>query len=481
MNYLGDFNTGTTVRMMWSTSGTDGSSITRATDGTLKIYKDGSATERTSLAGVTQTEDFDSATGAHLVAIDLSDNTDAGFYAAGHDYHVVMTGMVIDGKTVNSPIGHFSIENRNIKANVTQFDGIANGLSGGLFAPIYLAGTVLATSTQSRVNITAGTSKNRSFLKGRLIQIGDETRVITGGSDGEVVGTYDYVDISPATEIANIVGTTFVIFHSYSPKIDSSLRVTSLDSTEAAFTYTTPLTAATTRAAIGMAAANLDTQLNALPTIQAKTDQLTFTTPNVVDASGSGGGGSGASLVTITVNDGTNPIEGAVVALYSNDVLNGYGTTNVSGVVQLTPNSGDVTYTVAILKASYSFTPTTLAVSGATSHAYSMSLISVSPEVDPLRTTLYFTAYDDDNVATSGINYEFVLVEPGLDTGYSFSRSTITATSAGAGLVQVSLLQSSNYKGRRIRADGKESLWIDITTGNTSTTRAPGILGAPND
>lgn len=110
MRYIGDFPTGATVRFLWNTNGADGASITRATDGTLRIYKDGGTTERSSASGITQTEDFDSNTGVHLVAIDLSDNTDAGFYAAGHEYSVVMNAMTIDGKTVNAIIAHFSIE-----------------------------------------------------------------------------------------------------------------------------------------------------------------------------------------------------------------------------------------------------------------------------------------------------------------------------------------------------------------------------------
>lgn len=111
-NYLGDFATGATVRLGWNTAGADGASITRGTDGSIRIYKDGGTTQRTSSVGITDSEDFDSLTGVHHVAIDLSDNTDAGFYAAGHDYLVVIQGAGIDGKTVNAAIGAFSIQNR---------------------------------------------------------------------------------------------------------------------------------------------------------------------------------------------------------------------------------------------------------------------------------------------------------------------------------------------------------------------------------
>ncbi len=112
MKYLGDFATGATVRFMWNTAGANGASITRGTNGSIRIYKDGSTTQRTSASGITDTEDFDSLTGLHHCAIDLSDNADAGFYAAGHDYMVVIQGAGIDGQTVNAIIAEFSVQNR---------------------------------------------------------------------------------------------------------------------------------------------------------------------------------------------------------------------------------------------------------------------------------------------------------------------------------------------------------------------------------
>src|SRR3990172_4709543 len=112
--YYGDFPVNGVVSFLWNTNDQTGASITRATDGTLKIFKTNAntatwQTERSSLSGVTQVEDFE-ATGIHAVRIDLSDNTDAGFYAAGNEYQVAYTGMTIDGKTVNAAVAHFSIE-----------------------------------------------------------------------------------------------------------------------------------------------------------------------------------------------------------------------------------------------------------------------------------------------------------------------------------------------------------------------------------
>ena len=128
MRYLGDFATGATVRVPWMTTAADGSSITRATNGAIRIYKNTSTTERSSSAGITDTEDFDALAGVHVVSIDLADNTDAGFYAAGNDYVVVLQGAVIDGKTVNAVLAQFSIQNRYVGAGGPTAAQIADAL-----------------------------------------------------------------------------------------------------------------------------------------------------------------------------------------------------------------------------------------------------------------------------------------------------------------------------------------------------------------
>ena len=108
MTYKGDFAVGATVRFMWNTFAIAGESITRATNGTISVYKDGGTTQST--AGVTDTEDFDGLTGVHYVAIDTS--ADGAFYNAGSDFAVVLSGATIDGKAINAVLAEFSIQNR---------------------------------------------------------------------------------------------------------------------------------------------------------------------------------------------------------------------------------------------------------------------------------------------------------------------------------------------------------------------------------
>jgi len=114
--YLGDFPEDATVHFKWPTYDDNGASVTRATDGTIHVYKD-DATDTESTAGVTDTEDHDSLTGIHHVKIDLS--ADA-FYATGHEYSVVLKAATIDGDVDNAVLASFSIENRYHPISETQ-------------------------------------------------------------------------------------------------------------------------------------------------------------------------------------------------------------------------------------------------------------------------------------------------------------------------------------------------------------------------
>jgi hypothetical protein len=110
---LGDFLSGSIVRFMWNTNDAAGASINPSVNGTIRIYKDDSTVERSSSSGITDTIQFDGLTGVHHTKIDLSDNTDPGYYSPGSDFFVVRQGMTVDGKTVNACLAHFSIEKKS--------------------------------------------------------------------------------------------------------------------------------------------------------------------------------------------------------------------------------------------------------------------------------------------------------------------------------------------------------------------------------
>lgn len=116
--YLGDFEAGKTIFFPFHTFNSSGASVTitglAVTD--IEVYKGASMTQRSSDAGYALVDtdgiDLDSITGIHGITIDTSDNTDAGFYAAGNDYTVVVSSVTVDSQTVNFILGRFSISNR---------------------------------------------------------------------------------------------------------------------------------------------------------------------------------------------------------------------------------------------------------------------------------------------------------------------------------------------------------------------------------
>jgi len=151
--YLGDFRTGKVVRKMWNSNAIAGESITRATNGTISVYKDGGVTQSTT--GVTDTEDFDSLTGVHLVAIDTS--ADGTFYSAGSDFEVVLAAATIDGKVINATLFSFSLENRSALMPTTdgrKLDVSAGGEAGVDWANVGTPGSTvnLSATTVNLVN-----------------------------------------------------------------------------------------------------------------------------------------------------------------------------------------------------------------------------------------------------------------------------------------------------------------------------------------
>jgi phage baseplate assembly protein W len=113
---LGDFPTGAVIFFPFHTFDGAGASVTltglAVTD--IEVYKGVSMTQRSSDSGYalvdTDGVDLDGITGIHGFTIDTSDNTDAGFYAAGNEYTVIVSMVTINDQTVNFVVGRFSIE-----------------------------------------------------------------------------------------------------------------------------------------------------------------------------------------------------------------------------------------------------------------------------------------------------------------------------------------------------------------------------------
>lgn len=237
--YLGDFPTShTSVVMVFDTFAAATGAPTATTNfaaGDILIFKDGSTTQRSSSAGIVVSTSFDTNTGLQLITIDLSDNTDAGFYAAGHEYSVAVADITADGQTLRFWLGAFSIERANgvlalIKGNAIKVD--VNTIKTN---PVVNGGTITFPTTAtlaSTTNITAATGVDITKILGTTIPTptvagipnvnvktwNDLTTVAlpliptTAGRTLDVTATgeagVDWANIGAPTTTVNLSGTT---------------------------------------------------------------------------------------------------------------------------------------------------------------------------------------------------------------------------------------------------------------------------------
>lgn len=237
--YYGDYPASASVRLPFNTNAAAGSRVdpnnTFETSDVF-IYKDGGATERTSAAGLVITSPFDSKTGSHMLTIDTSDNTDAGFYASGHDYSVLLyPDETVDGLAVGAWLGSFSIENRSALRPTTAgrtLDVSAAGEAGVDWANVgsptttlNLSGTTIKTSTDiatAIVTVQADTDDIQTRLTTVQADTDDiQTRLTTLQADTDDIQTRlpaalvsgrmsaDAVAISGSTTTADNVETAF--------------------------------------------------------------------------------------------------------------------------------------------------------------------------------------------------------------------------------------------------------------------------------
>jgi hypothetical protein len=145
----------TTVRILFNTNDGDGapvapSSAFAASD--FRIYKNGSATEKTTTDGVTVTSPFDSIVGLHLIEIDTSNDTNySGGWELLAEYRVVLhSAKTVDGVSQSGVIvDEFRLVSGAVEldpAVETQIDNIENA-AGYMLA--VLAGTCTDPQTAS--------------------------------------------------------------------------------------------------------------------------------------------------------------------------------------------------------------------------------------------------------------------------------------------------------------------------------------------
>lgn len=150
----------------------------------IQVYKDGGTTQRASASGFTLLDtdglDFDTLTGINGFSIDLSDNTTAGFWAAGSRYWIVVADVTIDSQTVRFVAATFVI---------------------GLPAAV-LNTTIATLASQTSFTLTAGPAED-SALNGCVVYIHDVASAVQGGF--AVVSAYT----GSTKTVTLVAGTTY--------------------------------------------------------------------------------------------------------------------------------------------------------------------------------------------------------------------------------------------------------------------------------
>ncbi len=208
----------------------------------------------------------------------------------------------------------------------------------------------------------------------------------------------------------------------------------------------------------------------AIPTVESIDTQLSGT-------HGAGqwshtSGGTGARTVTITVDDGTDPLENANVRVTQGAesyVLE----TDVDGLAVFALD--DATWAVAIAKPLFAFAPTTLVVDGDEAETYSMTSVAITPSASE-RTTCYLTLQTLAGVAAPGIDvtFEYIKFTQGAaGEGVSVPHGT-QATNAAGYVEWVNIHRLAKYR-VRIGDDGQ---WIEGRTLDAATTPLINVSGS---
>lgn len=217
-----------------------------------------------------------------------------------------------------------------------------------------------------------------------------------------------------------------------------------------------------TSAALTTVAGYLDTEIAAILEDTGTTLPAQIAALNV-------GGGTGARSVTITITDGTDPLENVNVRV-TQGIESYVQTTNASGVA--TFSLDDATWTVRAAKAGYTMSNQSLVVNGTETATYAMSAVALSQPANP--------ALVSHNVLCTGIDGE---PEPGAivyyratagtgTAGYSRDSGEASATADANGLATLTFIIGVTYAIRR-GTIGREVTYV------ASATTPPETLGAP--
>ena len=264
MKHLGDFDAASVLHTKFTTyRPSTGAVFTLGGTPVVSVYKDGSLTQST--AGITLTVDFDGLTGLHHLAIDTS--ADGTFYSAGSHFEAVITTGTVDSvSVVGSCVASFSIRKDSaLKATVAgrTLDVSAGGEAGIDWANI---GSPTTAVNLSATNIDV--DQVVASVSGAVGSVTGAVGSVTGNVGGNVNGSVASVGANgiSAASLAADAGTELgtAVWATTTRELTSGTNIVLVKGV--GVTGFNDLDAAGVRGAVGLAAANLDTQIGTLAT-----------------------------------------------------------------------------------------------------------------------------------------------------------------------------------------------------------------------
>lgn len=212
MNWIGDYPEDfTTVAVYFTTYNNQGAPVAPSSayvTSDVKIYKNGSATEKTSTNGLTMTSPFDSIVGLHRLLIDTSNDTgDSGFWTTGGGdaFSVILSSAkTVGGQVSLKEIASFGIclepalrptvARRTLDVTATGGAGIDWGNVESPTSSLALTNTTISSSsapTAAQVatavwqdttagDFTAANSIGKSVMNGVSLGTGLTVNAVTG-------------------------------------------------------------------------------------------------------------------------------------------------------------------------------------------------------------------------------------------------------------------------------------------------------------
>jgi hypothetical protein len=309
---LGDFDASSVIYFKFTTTRpSTGAPYTLAGTPAISVYKDNSTTQSTT--GVTLTADFDSVTGLNHVAIDTSaDGT--FYAAGSFFDVVITTGTVDSVSAVGTVVGRFTLRKTSALKPTTagRTLNVSTGGEAGLdwanigspTTAVNLSGTNIDTD-QVVASVSGAVGSVTGSVGGNVVgSVGSVTAAITLPTAPADWITAASLAADAVTEIQSGLATASAL-STVAGYLDTEIAAILADTNELQTDWANGgrldliLDARASQSSVDTIDDFLDTEVAA---IKAKTDQLTFTVANQVDSNAlTGGGGLDAAGVRAAV------------------------------------------------------------------------------------------------------------------------------------------------------------------------------------